>query len=82
MLGISTYSLQIIRAQDVIFLWPKWQLKCSNAWKGCGEWGDKSQSETEKDEEYEEEGRRSTSGVRRKVIVLTSGSRRDNEAHF
>lgn len=31
MVGISTYGLQIIRAPDVIFLWPKWQLRCSNA---------------------------------------------------
>ncbi len=34
MVGISTYGLQIIRAPDVIFLWPKWQLRCSNAAEG------------------------------------------------
>lgn len=34
MVDISTYGLQIIRAPDVIFLWPKWQLRCSNAREG------------------------------------------------
>lgn len=34
MVHISTYGLQIIRAPDVIFLWPKWQLPCSNAAEG------------------------------------------------
>lgn len=34
MVDISTYGLQIIRAPDVIFLGPKWQLKCPDAGEG------------------------------------------------